>query len=56
MGIYKTHNSTKSVTINPKKFAAKANVSGQGAASQGAVARAAPALMDSTNQMEGTMA
>ena len=56
VGIYKTHNATKSVTINPKKFAAKAVVASQDAASQGAAAPVAPALMDSTNQMEGTVA
>ena len=55
VGVYKTHNSTKSVTINPKKFAAKAtslslSASQGGAASQAAAGPAAPALGDATNQ------
>ena len=59
VSIYTTHNPTKSVTINPKKFATKASLSASqaGAASQAAAAPAAPALGDATNQQaEGTVA
>ena len=46
VGVYKTHNSTKSVTINPKEFAAALSADGAAAAP---AAPAAATLGDATN-------
>ena len=55
VSIYTTHNPTKSVTINPKKFATMASLSASqaGAALQAAAAPAEPTLGDATNQQAG---
>ncbi len=54
VGIYKTNNTTKSVTINPKLFGAELSTGMRAQSTAAVVAKAKP-LLDRTNTANGVV-